>query len=131
VNYTGMTSTSFTGCIGGTGSYNSGAQIYDPRFYVDQLPLGSPITFDALDAQGLGLPVVAATIPIINYQWDFGNGLTGFGSAATTQYTYGAPPPSAQCTLTVTDALGRQYSTAKRLNIETSAPIYGAIRRVG
>lgn len=131
VNYTGMTATSFTGCTGGTGTFNSLVQVYDPRFYVDQLPLNVGVTFDAVDSQGLGLPGVQAVVPIINYAWNFGNGLTGFGSTATTKYTYGAPPPSAQATLTVTDSLGRQYSTAKRLNIQTAIPVFGAVRRFG
>lgn len=131
VNYTGMTGTSFTGCTGGTGTFATGVQVYDPRFYVDQLPLNQPITFDAVDSHGLGLPIVQATVPIINYQWNFGNGFTSFGTTATTEYTFGAPPPSIQCTLTVTDALGRQYATAKRLNIQTAIPIYGTVRKVG
>lgn len=131
VQYQSMTATSFTGCTGGTGTFNSGVQVYDPRFYVDQMPINAEITFDAVDSQGLGLPTVQATVPILDYHWDFGNGFTGFGSTATTQYNYGAPPPSTQCTLTVTDALGRQFSTAKRLNIENDIPVYASATRIG
>lgn len=119
ITYTGVTPTSFTGCVGGTGTYGSGSDVFDPRFYVDQAPLQQLITLDAIDSHNLGLPttVAAPGYPIIDYRWDFGNGQLGYGPFASTTYTFNMATPSLQATLTVTDALGRHYSCAKRLNL--------------
>jgi hypothetical protein len=136
-SFTGMTGTTFTGCLTTKGSttatYVAGTPLYDPRFYVDEMPLRQPITFDAQDAQGLGLPVTTAAsgAPIISYYWSFGNGYTGRGSNASTEYTYSAVPPSIQCTLTVIDALNRQFSTAKQLNLQNLTGIYGQSIHIG
>jgi hypothetical protein len=136
-SYSGMTSTTFTGCLTISGSttttYLAKVPVYDPRFYVDEMPLHQPITFDAIDSQGLGLPVTttASGAPIVSYLWNFGNGATGRGTNASTEYTYSAVPPSIQCTLTVTDTLNRQFSVAHQLNLQNLSSIYGRSIHVG
>lgn len=111
---------------GGTGTFASGTPVYDPRFYVDQMPLHQNIVFDCIDSNNLGLPTLTVPpgITVVLYQWNFGNGLTGFGPYASTTYTYAAPVPSAQCSLTVHDSLGRSFSCAKRLNQQALTPLF-------
>lgn len=135
VMYTGLAIVggfpSFTGCTGGSGTFTVGTPIYDPRFYVDQMPLGDLITFDAVDHEGLGLPVTVAPagVNVVNYQWNFGNGEIGYGTFASTTYIYNQPPPAIQATLTVTDSLGRTASVAHRLNLVALASIFGTALR--
>lgn len=131
VKYTGFALSgglpSFTGCTGGVGTFNVGTPLYDPRFYVDDMPLNALITFDAVDHLGLGLPTTLVPLgsTVINYQWDFGDGQIGYGPFATQTYTYPVVPPGIQATLTVTDATGRTSSCAHRLNLQSLAPIWG------
>jgi hypothetical protein len=122
VSYAGKTSNTFTGCIATIShTFNTGTPIYDPRFYVDDMPLLQTIMFDALDAHNLGLPITtaAASAPIISYQWNLGNGTTGYGSSTSIEYTYSMPVPSIQATLTVRDSLNRQFSVAHKLNLQS------------
>ena len=135
VTYTGMTAITFTNClsVSKTTTFGVGTPVYDPRMYVDELPLQQTITFDAVDSQNLGLPkiITAPDAPIISYRWNFGNGQTGFGSTSTTEYVYSTAPPSIQATLTVVDALNRTYATSHPLNIENFTGTFGYSRRYG
>lgn len=123
VRYAGLTATSFTGCTS-TSSGNAflaNTPIWAKRQYVDSVPLHQNITFDATDSNGLGLPktYVPAGVVVAAYIWDFANGQVGSGAFATTTYPYPLPPPSMQTKLIVIDTFGREFSTAKRLNILT------------
>jgi hypothetical protein len=97
------------------------------RFFYYQTPLATLVTFDAVDSESLGLPKVYAPpgVSIVSYEWDFGNGETGYGSTASTTYTYNQGPPDLQVVLTIIDSLGRQYSTAHYLALESGIESIG------
>ena len=78
----------------------------------DEVPVNSTVTFDATSS--------TSGVPIVYYEWDFGDGNSGTGmivqhvyNSATT-YTVG---------LRITDELGKQNTLQKRLVVyETTAP---------
>lgn len=113
-------------CTGGSGTFATGTPVYDPRFYVDSMPLRQQVIFDAIDFNNLGLPklTVPPGISIVLYQWNFGNGQTGFGPYASVTYPFSKPVASIQTSLTVFDNLGRSFSCAKRLNHQSLSPVY-------
>lgn len=131
VTYTGVTANTFTGCLGGSGTFAAGTAVYDPRFYVDQAPLQQSITFDAIDSLGFGLPITIfdPASPVVNYRWNFGNGQTGFGATATVYYAFAAAP-SIQTTLTITDSQGRLSSCAHRVNLQSLNNTFAATIRI-
>ncbi len=118
VVYTGKTATTFTGCTGGTGTYVIGTPVWDPRFYTNQTLLNQAIVFDAIDSIPLGLPkvIVPSGVSIISYQWDFGNGLQGYGPVASVTYAYLRAVPGLTVSLTVLDSRNRSYSCAKAID---------------
>jgi hypothetical protein len=93
-------------------------------------PLGSAITF----AIGGGVWVSGAhrtaintaitftastTVPdVIRYEWDLGDGTTGFGQQIV--HTYRIPNPHLRAVLRVTDASGVVYSTSHQIYLEDS-----------
>jgi hypothetical protein len=137
VNYTSLVTIGggygFGGCTtSATGTFSSGDVLYDPRDYVDSLPLHSVITFDAVDyyAQGNPKTVAPPGVTVLAYEWSFGNGQIGNGPIATTTYTYNQPPASVQATLTAVDSLGRRASCAHHLNLLDLAPVWAAVNHV-
>lgn len=125
----------FDGCTTSSASHTYTAAltvIYDQRFYVDSLQLGTPVTFDALDAGNLGLPVVTTPtgVTIQQYRWDFGNGVISYGPQASITYPYNVVPQSINVLLSVVDSLGRQYATSHHVNTQTLAPLHGSSERI-
>lgn len=114
-------------CTGGSGTFATGTPVYDPRFYVDQLPLQRTVIFDAIDHNNLGLPTtsVPTGVQAVSYQWDFGNGQISYGPYATTQYPYNIGVSSLVAKLTVLDNLGRQVSCAHRVSFISQRALYG------
>lgn len=116
--YTVTGSTTFS-VEGGSGTFLYNTPVFDPRFYIDSLPLSTNVIFDCLDGDGLGLPTlyVPEGVHITSYRWDFGNGTTAYGSNANTEYTYSTSPPSVPVSLTVVDNLGRTASCMHRVRL--------------
>ncbi len=52
---------------------------------------------------------------ITEYEWDFGDGVKGFGETVT--HTYTTPSPSTRTRLCVTDNRGRRYCLGKPMNL--------------
>lgn len=52
---------------------------------------------------------------VTEYEWDFGDGVKGFGASATHSYT--APAPSTRARLCITDNHGRRFCIGKPLNL--------------
>ena len=97
---------------------------------IPHTPLNVLVTFDAIDSESLGLPTPAVPpgISIVSYQWNFGNGQTGFGPYAGTTFTYPVPVPGFQVSLSVVDSLGRTTSTARQINLLSIGLVGGGYR---
>lgn len=54
-------------------------------------------------------------IEVLEYFWDFGDGLTGHGPIVT--HTYEVPDPTTSISLTILDSFGREFSTSKALSL--------------
>jgi hypothetical protein len=52
---------------------------------------------------------------IVEYEWDFGDGVKGYGDTVTHSYT--AASPSTRTRLCVTDNLGRRFCVGKPMNL--------------
>jgi heat shock protein HslJ len=78
----------------------------------DESPVNSTITFDATPS--------TSGVPIVYYEWDFGDG--AFGSGMIVQHVY-TSATTHNVGLTITDELGKQSTLQKRLVIyETAVP---------
>jgi len=75
---------------------------------------GVTVTFDGTPSQ--------SGSPIANYQWDFGDGVTGSGS--TVSYAY-AQAGNYQVTLTVTDQTGMSNSATQQIDVTVPPPAPG------
>jgi heat shock protein HslJ len=87
---------------------NRPAEIQPPQAIINapsQAQVGQVVTFDASASTG--------QVPIINYQWDFGDGVRGTG--AVVQHVYSAPG-TYRVQMTVTDR--RNYRGSSALNIQ-------------
>jgi PKD repeat protein len=77
--------------------------------------VGQPVTFNSTSFDPDGNPIVQT-------QWNFGDGSTGFGQ--TVQHAYFAPG-AFQVTLTVTDSLGASGQTSQLLTVGFPGPSVG------
>jgi heat shock protein HslJ len=78
----------------------------------DEAPVNSTITFDATPS--------TSGVPIVYYEWNFGDG--AFGSGMIVQHVY-TTATTHDVGLTITDELGKQNTLQKRLVIyETAVP---------
>lgn len=86
----------------------------DSRYAANITPTNTLITFVAT-------AVVPAGFPIIEYKWNFGDEMIGYG--ATASHTYVVANPTTQVSLTVTDSLRRTASTSQVLNLRFAKAI--------
>lgn len=78
----------------------------------DEVPVNSTVTFDATSS--------TSGVPIVYYEWDFGDGTNGTGMIVQHVYTSAT---THNVGLRVTDELGKQNTLQKRLVVyETTAP---------
>lgn len=116
-NWTPQSSAVIVNIAGNTYPYTTQADAVsrpnDTRYQAFTTPTGQAITFTA-DVT----PFNGASI--IEYLWDFGNGVNGYG--ASTTYTFNAPNPSQQVSLLVRDSNGLVASAVKTLNLVLAYP---------
>jgi hypothetical protein len=61
------------------------------------------------------LPLAPTNLHVVEYYWDFGDGVTGYGSPVTHTYTLSGTSP--QAVLRVTDNYGREWFCRKQMYI--------------
>lgn len=89
-------------------SYVAGVTTYNPigAYYT---AVNTTITFTA------AVTFYDAARSVVEYYWDFGDGISGWGSPATHVYKTGVVNKHVQAVLRVTDDLGRQYFNRKQM----------------
>jgi hypothetical protein len=97
-----------------------------------ETPTGNAITFYATDSASLGLPklTVPPGVTIIQYRWDFGDGVIGYGQ--TVSHIYQFVIPGLQVNLSVTTNSGQLIARSQQLNLYAGITAIGspfAIRR--
>lgn len=98
-----------------------GGRPSDIRYQVLTAAINSPLTFDAVDHEGLEHPKVLTPegVFIIDYLWRFGNGTEAKGP--TVNHTYIVPNRLTTVDLIVTDSRGLRWSAAKSVNLIEAA----------
>jgi len=83
------------------------------RYEIPVTDILTPITFTAIN-QSHPHVEVPANVSIINYEWNFGDGMTGRGPVVTHEYKVAS---RASVTLTITDSRGLTFSSSRYLNL--------------
>jgi hypothetical protein len=89
----------------------------DARYKVYTNTINTAITFDAKDSESLGHPKVVSPpgVEIIEYFWNFGDGVTGRGPVIS--HTYKIAGSETAVILAVTDSRGKRYTCRKPINL--------------
>lgn len=94
-------------------TFTIGSTTYAPGDF--QTPTGSPITFLA----SVVFPTMTEDpLVAVEYRWDFGDGVVGYGSSAV--HTFKFANPHLRVALRVTDNKGRRYFVSHPLHLVTS-----------
>lgn len=80
----------------------------DSRYVAYTTPINTPLTFVAS-------ATFAPGVTALEYRWDFGDGIIGYGPTVT--HTYKVAASDTAVTLIVTDSLLNQTSRSKILNL--------------
>lgn len=89
-------------------SYTINGTVYNSG--TPQTPINQAITFTAKPAFPYGVD-----LSIVDYRWDFGDGVTGKGLEVTHTYLFASP--YTQCVLCITDDRLRKTYVGHRLNL--------------
>lgn len=61
--------------------------------------------------------IIPTSLTLVEYRWDFGDGVVGFG--ATTTHRYIIPNYNCQCLLTITDSRGNLWKAVRPMYLTT------------
>ena len=92
---------------------------WDPPNYPPVFSVGDTVTFNASISTCNWNSTSEEDIPIVSYEWDFGDGSTGEGETVTHSYT---EQGTYDVTLTITDAEGDNDTWTRPLTVESGSP---------
>lgn len=88
----------------------------DPTLRIVPPEFTTPVNTELTFAADVVMPV---GVEVIEYRWDFGDGVGGYGE--TVAHTYRVPSHQTRCVLTVLDSTARLTTGAHQMNLRPAA----------